>query len=210
MKISVKKKDWIINEDAFGKLLGIFDPNVEKAGVIYEKLRSKLITKFRFRGSFVPEDHADVTFNIVARRVADDGVVLDENYEFYFFRVAQNVIKEYIKSNNRSSVSIEDLPYGSEPSENPLDTLAKLEDRIEQELGFEAIAECRDGLTSEEREIFDIYFGGAENELKQKERRRAFGEKLGITLNNLGTKASRIKRKLSECLRKKFSKLQRK
>ena len=202
----MKKKDNILTEVGFQKLLELFDPVPEKAGLVYLKLRQKLAVKFGLQGSVNPEDHADEVLDRVARRVQEGLILEDGNYEGYFFKTAKFVFLEYVNSRKKLSISLDDLPAGGEPSEDPKAMLAQMELRIERELGFEAIRKCRNELSPDEQSTFDFYFA-EDGALKHKERREALAQKLAVSLNTLKTRASRIREKLLTCARRKMSDL---
>ena len=65
--------EWGLTAKTLAKLLGRLDADREQAGEKYEDLRRTLVRFFGWRGAPFPEEHADETFNRVARRL-DEGV----------------------------------------------------------------------------------------------------------------------------------------
>ena len=61
----------VLRQDEFDRLLTWLDPDPERAGSMYEKIRWRLIAILAARGCRVPEELADETIDRVARRVAD-------------------------------------------------------------------------------------------------------------------------------------------
>src|SRR6266849_4177386 len=86
-----------LRQEDFERLLSWFDPDPERAGVAYEKIRWRLIAILTSRGCRAPEELADETIDRVARRVADikDTYVGDKS--LYFLGVMNNVHHEYLK-----------------------------------------------------------------------------------------------------------------
>ena len=62
------KKDWILTAGAFENLLKNLDPDSEKASLIYEEIRKRLIRQFKAGNSILAEEQADEVFNRIARK----------------------------------------------------------------------------------------------------------------------------------------------
>ena len=62
-----------LTAQAFIRLLERLGDNEEQAAKKYEDLRHTLIRSFEWRGAPFPEEHADETFNRLARKL-DEGV----------------------------------------------------------------------------------------------------------------------------------------
>ncbi|HKP37054.1 MAG TPA: hypothetical protein VJT71_09355, partial [Pyrinomonadaceae bacterium] len=65
-----RRKIHVLAQEDFDRLLAWLDADRERAGVIYEKIRWRLITIFAARNCVTPEDLADETLDRVARKVA--------------------------------------------------------------------------------------------------------------------------------------------
>src|SRR5260370_34983347 len=87
----------IIKQEDFDRLLMWLDPDPERAGLTYEKIRWRLVAILAARGCTCPEELADETIDRVARRVIDirDSYVGDQ--AIYFLGVMNNVHHEYLK-----------------------------------------------------------------------------------------------------------------
>jgi hypothetical protein len=75
------KKDWVLNEDAFNRLLGCLDADRQRAGEQYEHLRRSLIKYFNWRGSIYPEKDADETIDRVALKLYE-GPEIEDLYSY--------------------------------------------------------------------------------------------------------------------------------
>src|SRR5215211_7438779 len=85
------------SQETFEKLLNWLDPDRNKAGEKYEKIRHRLIRIFTSRGCSDTEDLADETINVVASKI--DWLI--ENYKgepaLFFYGVAKNIYHEKFK-----------------------------------------------------------------------------------------------------------------
>src|SRR5260370_41876259 len=91
--------------DGLGKLLDRLDADRERAGEKYEDLRRTLNRFFEWRGAPFPEEHADETFNRVARKL-DEGVEI-KNFGGYCYEVARLVCLESFKGQDSRRLSLE-------------------------------------------------------------------------------------------------------
>ena len=65
-----QKEDWVLTHQALDNLLEHLDPDRNRAAEKYEQIRQRLIKLFRWRGCLLFEEHIDITFDRVARRLA--------------------------------------------------------------------------------------------------------------------------------------------
>ena len=74
-------------------------PDRDQAGQKYEDIRRRLIRIFIHRGCITAEDLADETINRVARKVREvrDNYNPGDDPALYFYGVARNVYREYLK-----------------------------------------------------------------------------------------------------------------
>src|SRR6266851_7883115 len=87
----------IIKQEDFDRLLAWLDPDPERAGLTYEKIRWRLVAILASRGCTCPEELADETIDRVARRVADIQATYVGDQAIYFLGVMNNVHHEYLK-----------------------------------------------------------------------------------------------------------------
>ena len=97
------KKDWILTENAWSKLLQYLDADPDQAGRKYERIRHRLIKFFEWRNFHSPEDLADETINRVARRIEEGVEIRAPDPLAYFHRVADLVAKEEFRGQKRWS-----------------------------------------------------------------------------------------------------------
>jgi DNA-directed RNA polymerase specialized sigma24 family protein len=195
----VWKKDWVLNAEAFEKLLFSFDANPEKASLIYEDIRRRLIRQFRANQSLIPEEQADEVFNRTARKIYEEDFVLDKNNPYpYFHQIARYVLLEQQRQARRRILGLEDLPASEEPFYNPEEALARFSERVRDEVGLNILRECRESLRRKDLDMLDRY-----DSVKGKEREQ-MAKEMGKTVNAQKISINRIRKKLIDCAKKKL------
>ena len=169
-----------LRQTDFDRLLSWLDPNPDRAGELYEKIRWRLIAILASRGCRVPEELADETVDRVARRVVD----IETNYvgdkSLYFLGVMNNVHHEYLKR-----------PRLTELPPPPEDSAAR-------EQTYLCLDKCIEKLTPHAREIIEQYYA-ADKSAKITMRKR-IAARFGISNSNLRLRALRIRAKLQVCI----------
>jgi DNA-directed RNA polymerase specialized sigma24 family protein len=77
-----------------------------------------------------------------------------------------------------------------------------------QELCDEYARLCLDGLKLEERELIVEYHSGGDEEGDSKRRRKEIAKRFGINTKALTKRAGRIRKKLDDCVAKRFAEAQ--
>lgn len=112
----IYKKDWVFNAEVFEKLLFSLDENPEKASLIYEDIRQRLIRQFHASQSQIAEEQADEVFNRVARKIHEEDFVLNKNNPYpYFHQTARYILLEQQRSERRKILGLDDLSSAKEP-----------------------------------------------------------------------------------------------
>jgi RNA polymerase sigma factor (sigma-70 family) len=178
-----------LTAEMFGKLLLTLDADSDRAGEKYEDLRRTLIRFFEWRGAPFPEDHADETFNRVARKLGDS--IKISNIEAYCYEVARLVCLEAFKAkdNKRPSFVVEGGNIAAH------DSRAETE---EKEFRLACLDACMNQVTPENRQLILDYY--TEEESKHKNRRKALAERLGLNREALANRVQRLRDKLQQCV----------
>src|SRR5262249_47944043 len=158
------------------------DPDRERAGVLYEKIRWRLITILASRGCSVPEELADETIDRVARRVVDIQETYVGDKLLYFLGVANNVHHEYLK---RPS-----MPEPPPPNES--------DEELEQ--AHSCLETCMKKLPEDSRQLIIRYY--AEDKQEKIDLRKQIADELRVNINTLRLRALRIREKLQDCIEK--------
>ena len=178
--MSPAKKLQTLRQEDFDRLLNWLDPDSERAGLVYEKTRWRLIAILASRGCAVPEELADETIDRVARRVVDIRHTYVGDKAIYFLGVMNNVHHEYLKR-------------------PPLPRLVESDDDGEAKEGTHlCLDKCLDKLAPHSRLMIERYYA-ADKQAKIDLRRRIATE-FGISLNSLRLRALRIREKLQACI----------
>jgi len=179
-------RKWILTPEAFDSLLAAFDPNRDSAAEKYLEIRSNLVRFFEWRGCPFPEDHADETFNRVARKIADGEEI--QKPAGYVIGVARLLVLEIIKSLSRQREALGEY----QRSYNELADVPESEDRID------CLQKCLQQLSSDNRELIIQYYQG--DKRGKIENRRKLGEQLGVAINTLRMRAQRLRERLQGCV----------
>ncbi len=194
----IRKIEWVINEVAFGKLLGLFDANAERAGEKYELMRSKLVKFFRGRGGRTPHELADEVMNRLARRVDEGEEIRLETLSEYFYGVAHNVLRESLRNPETTFSSLETLSPSEHPIENPVRLAERVTAKQEAERRLACLELCVEKLPPETRQLVISYY---EDEKGTKiGNRRRLAEAMGVPMNALRIRVHRIRAKLENCV----------
>ncbi len=197
-RLTIRKIEWAINEVAFGKLLALFDTDVERAGEKYELMRSKLVKFFRCRGCRAPFDLADEVLNRLARRAEQGEEIRSATLAEYCYGVALNVWRESRRNPENAFSSLETLSPSEHPAENP-GRLAELNTaKQESEQRLACLESCVEKLPLETRQLVISYY--EEEKGAKIGNRRRLAETIGIPMNALRIRVLRIRTKLEECV----------
>ena len=178
--MSPARKLKVLQQDDFDRLLNWLDHDPDRAGLIYEKIRWRLIAVLASRGCAIPEELADETIDRVARRVIDIQDTYVGEKTLYFLGVMSNVHHEYLKR----------------PIPPPL---AELNDDTEtKEKSYLCLDKCLDRLSSNSRRVIERYY--SESRRAKIDLRKRIAAELGISINTLRLRALRIREKLETCI----------
>lgn len=194
--MATRKKNWTLTQDALDKLLALFDADVERAGEKYELMRKKLIRFFQSRRSNLSSELADEVLNRIARRAEEGEEIRRETLAEYFYGVAHNVLKEFLRSPENAFASIDAL--SDRLSEHPGQVEERKAEKYESERRLRCLESCAEKLPAETRDLIVSYY--EEEEGAKIRNRRRLAESLGVPMNALRIRAHRIRAKLEKCV----------
>jgi DNA-directed RNA polymerase specialized sigma24 family protein len=178
--MSPAKKVHVLEQGEFDQLLSWLDPDPQRAGLTYEKIRRRLVSILASRGCASAEELADEIIDRVARRVVDIRNAYVGDQAIYFLGVLNNVHHEYLKR-----------PMMARPPEPGDDNEAK-------EKTHQCLERCLDKLSNNSRQMIERYY--AENKQAKIDLRKRIAKEFGISLNTLRLRALRIREKLQACI----------
>jgi DNA-directed RNA polymerase specialized sigma24 family protein len=187
-----RKKDWDLSEEAFGRLLAWLDEGTDSGGERYLEIRRRLVLYFDRKNCLSPDELADETLNRVARRLEEERAIITDAPAHYCYIVARFVLLEALRKGQREESFNERACAGAVHDAT--------EEEKEQQRRVECLDRCAGELELENRELIIGYYRG-KGRLKI-ENRRAMAARLGISMNALSIRASRIRDKLEACVRK--------
>ncbi|PYS44539.1 MAG: hypothetical protein DMF71_03225 [Acidobacteria bacterium] len=179
--MSPAKKLQLLQQEDLDRLLAWLDSDPERAGLIYEKIRRRLITILASRHCSVPEELADETIDRVARRIEDIRDTYAGEKALYFLGVMNNVHHEYLK---RPAL--------------PPPPSADEDEGAGKEATHLCLDKCLDKLPPHARRLIEQYY--AENKRAKIDLRKRLATEFGISLNILRLRALRIREKLQVCI----------
>ncbi len=189
------KKQILLRQEDFDKLLDWFSADREKAGEEYETVRRGLIRFFLVKGCGDSENLADETISRVTAKISR--LDLSQNLKplAVFYGFARNIYLEQISANGRIEKQLEpeiDLSQQSRQLFSQADKFAAK--------GRECLKHCLQNLETSDRQIFVKYYCTETTDRAQS--RLNLAKEVNLTLNNLHTKVYRLKLSLRDCIKK--------
>ena len=142
------KKDWVLDENAFNKLLESLDKDRLSAGEKYEQLRRSLIKYFNWHGSQQAEVDADQTIDRLARKLYECSEF--EDIYTYALGMARLVALESLRNQEKAQKFGERLPLSSSHSKED-------EDAGKRVACFDT---CLANLSADKRDLIVLYYQG--------------------------------------------------
>jgi DNA-directed RNA polymerase specialized sigma24 family protein len=169
-----------LKQQDFDRLLDWLDADRESAGLLYERIRWRLVTVLASRGCTLAEELADETIDRVARRVADIEQTYVGDKAIYFLGVMNYVHHEYL----RRPVA----PRLIDTSDN-----AETREEIHS-----CLDNCLENLAPYSRRLIERYY--AADKKAKIDLRKVIARELGIKPATLRLRALRIREKLQTCI----------
>ncbi|PYP89570.1 MAG: hypothetical protein DMF61_02560 [Blastocatellia bacterium AA13] len=165
-------------------MLRWLDPDCERAAEKYEVIRSKLIRMFARKGCWMAEELTDITMTRVANKVHEIAPTYIGNPALYFYGVAQNVYREWLKW-------LDDQRKAQSPP--PPDTPEV------NELRLLCLDGCLEKLDPDSREFIIEYYRA--DKRAKIDCRKALADRFGVALNAIRMRAHRTKATLHQCIK---------
>jgi DNA-directed RNA polymerase specialized sigma24 family protein len=176
-------------------LLVWLDDGVDSQGETYLEMRRRLVSYFDRRNRPFPDELADETLNRIARTLGECGAIAVTPPARYCYAVARFVLLEDLRRKPRylpvEAVRVEPC-VASGPASAACEQASIREQRLE------CLDRCLEKLKPEQRDLAIEYYRDAKR--MRIDRRRDLATRLGITMNALGIRASRIRGSLEVCV----------
>jgi DNA-directed RNA polymerase specialized sigma24 family protein len=170
-----------LTREKFASFLEWLNPDSEKAGDEYERVRFRLCTFFSQRQCRFPDELADETINRVILKISEEVI---ENKIAYCYGVARNVYRESLRK-ERTHLDIDDVTVA-----------AKAPD--EQSFSSQCLDQCLEKLPPDSRNLLLDYF--SEVKLAKIKLHQRISESLETTQTALRMRVMRTKQKLKVCV----------
>jgi DNA-directed RNA polymerase specialized sigma24 family protein len=170
-----------VTPEKFASFLEWLNPESDRAGEEYERLRFRLCTFFSQRRCSFSDELADETINRVILKISEENI---ENKLAYCYGVAKNVYRESLRK-ERAHLNIDEVQISAKSP-------------AEQSFSRECLDKCLAELSPESRNLILDYF--SEVKLAKIELHRRISEGLEMTQTALRMRVMRIKQKLKICV----------
>jgi RNA polymerase sigma factor (sigma-70 family) len=192
------RQQWTLTKASLQRLLTWLDGGADSDGHSYVEIRRRLRDYFARKNCRAADDLADETLTRVARRLEEEGIALTETPARYCYIVARFVFLEHLReTKSHQMVGDPSGAVGLQPHASSADA-AEAAGKKEELLA--CLEHCLQELDPLNRRIITRYYIGSER--VKIDNRRELAESLGVSLNALTIRASRIRKRLEACVRR--------
>ncbi|MEK6336011.1 MAG: hypothetical protein AABM67_13865 [Acidobacteriota bacterium] len=170
-----------VTRERFEGFLEWLNPDRDRAGEEYERLRFRLCTFFSQRQCGFADELADETINRVILKSSEEQI---ENKMAYCYGVARNVYRESLRK-ERPHLNVDEVNIAAKVPEEP-------------SFSRECLDKCLDKLSPDNRSLLLDYFSEARQ--AKVELHRRISETLQTTQTALRMRVMRTKQKLKICV----------
>jgi DNA-directed RNA polymerase specialized sigma24 family protein len=193
------RREWTLTQDSLQRLLNWLDGGASSDGYAYLEIRRRLRDYFARKNCRTADDLADETLTRVARRLEEEGIALTETPARYCYIVARFVFLEHFRD-AKSHQIVAHVP-GNIPLQPPAWSVGDaIEAADAREKRLASLDTCLQGLDPLNRRIITRYYIGSER--AKIDNRRELAASLGLSLNALTIRASRIRKRLEACVKR--------
>jgi DNA-directed RNA polymerase specialized sigma24 family protein len=187
-----------LTEGALTRLLAWLDDGVESNGERYLEMRRRLVSYFDRRNRPSADELADETLNRIGRTLEQSGVIATRPPARYCYVVARYVLLEDFRRERRH-VSLDEPRAGGMPRVSGLRLVEPDPVTAVREERLDRLDVCLQQLKAAQRDLIVEYY--RDTRRQKIDRRRDLAGRLGITMNALGIRASRIRDALMACMK---------
>jgi DNA-directed RNA polymerase specialized sigma24 family protein len=188
--LGVFRHEPALTEVALTRLLEWLDDGVDSAGETYLAMRRRLVSYFDRRNRPAADELADETLNRIGRTLEKDGAIATTPPARYCYTVAKFVLLEDLRHEHKQR-RLAGKVWSGEVATTGAGRLAPGESLEIQQQRLECLERCLHELNPDQRALVIEYYRDAR---RQKiERRREIAQRLGITMNALSIRVSRIR-----------------
>jgi RNA polymerase sigma factor (sigma-70 family) len=183
---------------AFSRLLAWLDEGIDSHGQTYLDMRSRLVDYFDRRNCPSADELADETLNRVGKTLEKTGAIAVKPPARYCYTIAKFVLLEDFRRQHKH-VQLDDEPQSPGAGvPRGVRIPAPDEEANLQEQRLESLDRCLAELRPDQRELVIEYY--RDTRRQKIDRRRELATQLGISMNALAIRASRIRASLEACV----------
>jgi DNA-directed RNA polymerase specialized sigma24 family protein len=183
----------MLTQVSFGRLLEWLDDGTESNGERYLEMRRRLVAYFDRRGRTTADALADETLNRIARTLNEEGQIATRPPARYCYVIARFVLLEDTRNQRRY------VPFDETWGQQPASPFANGDDEpSEREQRLDCLDQCLEELNADQRDLVVEYYRDAKRQ--RIDRRREIAARLGISMNALGIRLSRLRAALEVCI----------
>jgi DNA-directed RNA polymerase specialized sigma24 family protein len=176
------KRAWTLDTQAFERLLAALDDDRQRAALVYEQLRRRLIGLLQWWGAHAADELADETLDRMARKLDEGAVIASGSIGAYARGIARLVYYEWTRRPRSQPVEID--PPAVAPSEA-------------EGAALTCFDRCLASLDAGERQLVLRYYDAG----KAKDVRRRLADDAGISITALRIRVHRLRERLEQCTR---------
>jgi DNA-directed RNA polymerase specialized sigma24 family protein len=192
----VREEERGLTNLAFTRLLEWLDNGVESHGHNYLEMRRRLASYFDRRGRRFADELTDETLNRIGKTLEQDGAIAITPQARYCYVVARFVLLEDIRREQLDLRRHESRRTDPDSWPAPDPSGVQDEERADREARLESLDHGLQALSPERRAlIVDYYRDSGPQKIA---RRRELARRLGISMNALGIRVSRIRAALED------------
>jgi len=151
------KRDWTLNQGAFGRLLEWLDEGEDSKGERYLEVRRRLRLYFDRKNCLSPDDLTDETLNRIARKLDEKGSITDVSALHYCYIVAKYVFLENLRQLKAERIAAAEDARQDTAQRQSVKTESGDEAR---EKMHGCLEKCLDELPNDDRELILEYYRG--------------------------------------------------
>ena len=192
----MSKRRTLVMEDpaltmpAFGRLFEWLDDGVDSDGETYLEMRRRLVSYFGRRHRLTAEDLADETLDRIAETLQRDGAITITPPAKYCYAVARFVLLEDFRRTRRQ-IRLDETSSTRHLMTMGASSIGPAESAEIQEQRLECLERHLQELSPERRALVIDYYRDVRRQ--RIEHRREMAKQLGITMNALSIRVSRIR-----------------
>lgn len=176
-----------LTEESLERLLRALDPDRERAGLRYQRLRGRLIWFFEFRQSAHADELADEVLNRLAMRLAEGEAVA--SIEAYSYGVARLLALEAARRDQRQMAAHQ--AYARD--------IQRAADTTDESLLQHAMEQCLRRRSRTERRLLADYYAGSGR--AQIEARQQLATSMRLSPGALRKRVFRLREAVEACVR---------